>query len=118
MPAENSIAAVIEKEFACQRCNECCRQAGYVYVSEEECSKAAALLSLEIHAFMDSYCEILDRRRIVLKKLPDETCVFLKNGGCEIHAAKPLQCSAFPYQWRTERSFQYCQGLKKLFPQS
>ena len=108
----------IVEEFVCQRCNECCRQPGYVYMSEEECADAAKFLNKSIYDFMDECCDVVDKRRIVLKKLSDETCIFLKDGGCMIHEAKPSQCKAFPYIWRTERSFQYCEGLKKIFPQT
>lgn len=85
-------------------------------MTEEECSASAELLGISIYEFMDKHCDIVDRRRIVLKKLPDETCVFLKDNGCEIHNAKPGQCRDFPLKWRTPRSFEYCQGLKALFP--
>lgn len=113
-------SAEIEKKierFECQRCNECCRQPGYVYLAGGEAETIAAFLGMDLYDFTDRYCEIVDRRRLVLKKHADESCVFLNASGCSIHAAKPVQCKDFPFRWRTERSFQYCQGLKKLFPE-
>lgn len=115
MDRDEQIARKIEEEFGCRRCTECCRQPGYVYMTEAECAEAAALLGCSIYDFMDRYCDLVDRRRIVLKKLPDETCIFLKSNACEIHSAKPGQCRDFPLRWRTPRSFEYCQGLKALF---
>jgi len=106
------------RSFECQRCNECCRQPGYVYLAEGETESMAAFMGLELYDFTDRYCEVVGRRRLVLKKQADESCVFLNESGCSIHAAKPGQCKDFPFRWRTERSFQYCQGLKKLFATS
>ncbi len=112
---EKDIQEKIEKDFSCRRCGECCRKPGFVYLSEREAEEAAAFLDLEIREFMDRYCDLLDRRQIVLKKLPDEACIFLKGQECVIHPAKPGQCRDFPRKWRTPASFEYCQGLKVIF---
>lgn len=108
----------INQSFACQRCTECCRQPGFVYMTEGECEDAARYLKLSIYDFMDKYCDLIERRKIVLKKVQGEVCIFLEDDGCVIHQAKPSQCRGFPFKWRTPRSFDYCQGLKKLFNES
>ncbi|MBI4549689.1 MAG: YkgJ family cysteine cluster protein [Candidatus Omnitrophica bacterium] len=100
--------------FVCRRCNLCCRQPGYVYLSSAEAGAAAACLGLDPYEFTEKYCEVMDRQRLVLKKLPDESCVFLTAEGCAIHPAKPGQCRDFPVKWRTPRSLDYCEGLKQL----
>lgn len=102
-------------EFECQRCNECCRQPGYVYLAGNEADKIAEHLRLSAFDFINQYCDLVDRRRIVLKKASDEACVFLNQDGCAIHEVKPAQCREFPFKWRTERSFDYCRGLKKIY---
>jgi Fe-S-cluster containining protein len=104
---------VLER-FACRRCNLCCRQPGYVYLSPAEAGAAAAYLGLDPYDFTERFCEIQDRNRLILKKLPDESCVFLTDSGCSIHPAKPGQCRDFPVKWRTLRSLEYCEGLKRL----
>jgi len=104
----------IEKEFSCQRCNECCRKPGYVYLKDGEAQRIATYLEMPLYDFTDQHCEVIDRRRLVLKKLPNEVCIFLENNGCHIHAVKPEQCIAFPYRWHTPASFDYCAGLRKL----
>ncbi len=118
----------IESEFSCQRCNACCRQPGFVYLKEGEAERIAAYLKMTLYDFTDQYCEVIDRRRLVLKKLPDEICVFLapfqssnddkpfEEGGCRIHAVKPEQCRDFPYRWHTSESFEYCMGLRTITP--
>lgn len=103
------------KEFECQRCNECCRQPGYVYLAEDEAEKIAEFLKLSAFDFTNQYCELVDRRRLVLKKQTDEACVFLSGEGCSVHEVKPAQCREFPFKWRTERSFDYCEGLKRIY---
>ena len=100
--------------FECRRCNECCRQPGFVYLSEAEAEEAAAHLGIDPFDFVNQFCELQDRRRLVLKKQPDEACVFLSAAGCSIHPAKPAQCRDFPTRWRTPQSFSYCAGLKEL----
>lgn len=102
------------ESFKCQRCNECCRQPGFVYLRKDEDLKIANYLNLGDREFVDRYCELLDRRKLVLKKELDESCVFLGSDGCRIHEVKPAQCREFPFMWRTPRSFQYCEGLKKI----
>lgn len=105
----------IEEQFGCRRCNECCRQPGFVYLAAGEAEAIASFLKTDLYDFTDRCCEVVDRRRLVLKKHADETCIFLEAGGCSIHPAKPVQCREFPFRWRTERSFEYCEGLKRLF---
>ncbi len=75
----------------------------------------ARFLGKDIRDFMEEFCEVIERRQIVLKKLPDEACIFLKDNSCEVNPAKPRQCREFPFKWRTPASFGYCTGLKTLF---
>ena len=109
-----NLEAKIEKDFSCQRCNECCRRPGFVYLKDGEAERMARHLTMPLYDFTDQYCDVIDRRRLVLKKLTDETCVMLENNGCKVHPAKPEQCREFPYRWHTPASWEYCEGLKAL----
>lgn len=100
--------------FECQRCNACCKQPGFVYLDENDTLRASSYLNLHSYDFTDKYCDLEDRRHLVLKKNPDESCVFLSEKGCQIHEAKPEQCRSFPFKWRTPASWDYCEGLRKL----
>lgn len=102
------------ERFECQRCNECCKKPGFVYLKEGEEESIARFLGLEVFDFVNRFCELEDRRKLVLKKNPDESCTFLSESGCSIHSAKPQQCLDFPVKWRTPASLDYCEGLKKL----
>ena len=100
--------------FKCLRCNECCRQPGFVYLRHDDADRIAGFLKMEARDFIDQFCDLEERRYLVLKKYPDEACIFLDENGCKIHPVKPGQCKDFPRKWRTRRSFDYCQGLKAL----
>jgi Fe-S-cluster containining protein len=101
-------------KFICQRCNECCKKPGFVYLKEGEAEAIAGHLGMGDFDFVNQYCELLDRQKLVLKKHPDESCIFLTPTGCAVHAVKPLQCRDFPMKWRTPASLEYCAGLKKV----
>ena len=103
------------QSFVCQRCNECCKKPGFVYLQDGEPERMAQHFGISEFNFINQYCELQDRRKLVLKKLPNEHCVFLNDSGCSIHSVKPQQCRDFPVKWRTPASFDYCEGLRKIF---
>ena len=111
----DSLDEKLEK-FECLRCNECCRQPGFVYLRPGEPEAMAAFLKMDERQFLDEFCELQDRRQLVLKKNPDESCVFLNDSGCRVHPVKPGQCLDFPRKWRTPKSLEYCQGIRKILP--
>jgi Fe-S-cluster containining protein len=86
----------------------------YVYLAPGEERALADFLGMQVFDFVNAYCELADRRRLVLKKHADESCIFLEPAGCAVHPAKPAQCRDFPVRWRTPRSFEYCEGMKAL----
>ena len=100
--------------FQCQRCSACCRQPGFVYLKKGDVERLAACLEMDIYPFTETYCLLMDRQHLVLKKNPDETCLFLGPTGCTVYAARPTQCRDFPLNWKTERSQHYCEGMKKV----
>ncbi|OGW81480.1 MAG: hypothetical protein A3G33_07875 [Omnitrophica bacterium RIFCSPLOWO2_12_FULL_44_17] len=100
-------------DFSCAQCGTCCRQSGFVYLTAGEAATIAGALIEDIYEFNRKYCDLLDRQKLVLKKHPDETCVFLKETKCEIYSVRPQQCRDFPIKWKTERSAEYCAGPKK-----
>jgi len=105
--------------FACQPgCTACCRQKGFVYLTEADIARAAAFLDLEPEEFERRYV-FRTRNRTRLRVPPNSTCYFLNEGGCSIHPAKPTQCGIFPFwpelvesrrEWlKVARS--YCPGI-------
>jgi len=107
--------------FECQPgCTECCRQKGFVYLTEADIARAAAFLNLEAAEFERRYV-FRTRNRTRLRVPRDATCSFLHEGGCSIHPAKPTQCGIFPFwpelvesrrEWlKVARA--YCPGIGK-----
>lgn len=101
-------------KFQCLRCHECCKKPGYVYLNQQEAEACAVFLGLNPFEFINRFCDLQDRRRLVLKRREDESCIFLSDNGCAVHDVKPKQCRDFPVKWRTEQSFEYCEGMKRV----
>ena len=106
--------------FTCQKgCTNCCDQTGFVYLSEEDVTRAAKFVGLSQSVFEAKYI-YRTRHQRRFRKPPDKQCPFLKGGGCSIHPAKPTQCSTFPFwpelverksAW--QRTARYCPGIGK-----
>ncbi|HLH40218.1 MAG TPA: YkgJ family cysteine cluster protein [Bryobacteraceae bacterium] len=83
--------------FSCQRgCINCCDQAGYVYLTEDDVKRAAQFTGMEAAAFEKKYI-YRTRHQRRFRKPRAKQCPFLEAGGCSIHPAKPTQCRTFPF---------------------
>lgn len=83
--------------FAClPGCTSCCRQQGFVYLTENDLRRAARFLRTTAAAFEKKYV-YRTRHLLRLRKPRRRQCPFLVEAGCGIHAAKPTQCRAFPF---------------------
>ncbi|MCC6858843.1 MAG: YkgJ family cysteine cluster protein [Bryobacterales bacterium] len=109
--------------FQCQSgCTACCRQRGFVYLTEEDIPRIAGFLGMTPAAFEGRY--VYRTRHLRRLRIPrNSTCHFLKEGGCAIHPAKPVQCRIFPFwpelvedrrEWRT--TAEWCPGIGKGGP--
>jgi Fe-S-cluster containining protein len=106
--------------FECQPgCTECCRQRGFVYLSDADILRAAAYLRMTAEAFERTYV-YRTARRARFRVPAASTCWFLHDGGCSIHEAKPTQCRIFPFwpemvesrrEWA--KTARYCPGMGK-----
>ncbi|HNX68736.1 MAG TPA: YkgJ family cysteine cluster protein [Candidatus Omnitrophota bacterium] len=99
--------------FRCKRCGACCKQPGFVYLTQADVDRLASFFRIDPYQFTEQSCVLLDRKHLAMKKHPDETCLFLRPDGCSVYAARPAQCREFPLSWKTERTLQYCEGMKK-----
>ncbi len=106
--------------FECQSgCTNCCEQQGFVYLTEEDIPRLALYLGMKTPAFEERYVYRTKKQRRL--RVPRHAqCEFLLDGGCSVHAAKPLQCRAFPYwpelvgkkrEW--EKAGTWCPGIGK-----
>ena len=106
--------------FECQAgCTECCRQRGFVYLTEVDLARAAEFLGMTASVFERQYV-YRTRSRMRLRVPARTRCHFLTDGGCSIHPAKPTQCRIFPFwpelvesrrEWR--KTARYCPGMGK-----
>ena len=106
--------------FECQPgCTACCRQRGFVYLTEQDLERAAAFVGLSPGEFERRYV-YRTRRRLRLRTPRDSRCHFLQDDGCSIHPAKPTQCRIFPFwpelvesrrEW--QKTAHYCPGMGK-----
>jgi Fe-S-cluster containining protein len=106
--------------FECQPgCTECCRQEGFVYLTEADLLRAAQFLGMTAKAFERRYVyRTSNKLRLLVPR--DSPCHFLLDGGCSIHPAKPVQCGVFPYwpalvdskrEWK--KAARFCPGIGK-----
>ncbi len=83
--------------FECQPgCTKCCEVRGFVYLTEEDLSRAASYLKMSPEAFEAKYV-IRYPTLLRLRKPLDAQCHFLTGTGCSIHPAKPTQCRLYPF---------------------
>lgn len=103
------------ENFECQRCGNCCRECGYVHLSEKEIDACAAFLDLAINDFTDKYTRLTKHRSgLSLTEQNNGACIFLsQDGQCLIEPVKPLQCRQFPFAWKYKDVEKICKGWGK-----
>ncbi|MBT3191823.1 MAG: YkgJ family cysteine cluster protein [Verrucomicrobia bacterium] len=101
-----------ETNFACQRCGACCRESGYVYLTEADVDAISAYLKIGVINFTDRYARLTQHRHgLSLIEQDNGACIFLSEGGdCLIESVKPLQCRQFPFVWRYQDTQLTCKG--------
>lgn len=104
------------RRFRCQACGNCCRGEGYVYLDDADIRRMAAYLDLSMLEFLQQYARITDDDDVVLQEQGDtvKSCIFLVDGRCRVHEAKPRQCRDFPRRWRTPDIADYCEGWRNV----
>jgi len=83
--------------FECQRCGQCCRGRGGIYLSAEEAAAAAEFLGVSGGEFHRRYLEPRGRGWEVLSSAgPEGACALFGPQGCLIHPVKPRVCRRWP----------------------
>ena len=106
--------------FECQPgCTNCCRQKGFVYLTETDLTRIAKFLGMPAAEFERRH--VYRTRRQLRFRVPRQVqCHFLVDGGCSIHSVKPTQCRIFPFwpelvddkrEWR--KTAAWCPGIGK-----
>ena len=106
--------------FECQPgCTNCCRQKGFVYLTEADLTRIAKFLGMPAAEFERRY--VYRTKRQLRLRVPHQVqCHFLMDGGCSIHSVKPVQCRIFPFwpelvddkrEWH--KTAAWCPGIGK-----
>jgi Fe-S-cluster containining protein len=121
-------------KFKCTTCGACCTWEGDVWVTEDEMTRIANYLKMDINEFAQKYVKFdsfkgkfkLKHKRDFPEGKNTETlkrefhhCVFLQeNRKCAIYPARPIQCSTYPFwseKLRNERVWNNekwsCEGI-------
>jgi Fe-S-cluster containining protein len=104
--------------FECQPgCTNCCRQKGFVYLTEADLVRIARFIGMRPVDFERRY--VYRTKRLMRLRMPRHSqCHFLEENGCSIHPAKPTQCRIFPFwpelvddkrEWR--KTAAWCPGI-------
>ena len=99
--------------YECIRCGNCCRWAGWVYLTDAECDAIAAFMGMPPRDFTAKYTRLApDRQRLGLVEKKDDACIFLSGQNhCQINAVKPRQCREFPNGWSFPGFERSCRAL-------
>ncbi len=106
--------------FECQPgCTSCCREQGFIYLTEDDVDRAARFLGMAASDFEERYV-YRTRHLRRLRSLRVARCPFLRDFGCAINDAKPTQCRLYPF-WpelvdrpaNLHRALAHCPGLGK-----
>lgn len=101
--------------FQCHRCGNCCRGDGYVVMTPDDVTRAAAHLGRSEAEFLAEFCRTQPDGSVHLLDRSDalRSCVFLTDDNlCRVHAAKPTQCEGFPMKWRPSNVLEICAGMR------
>jgi Fe-S-cluster containining protein len=106
--------------FQCQPgCTNCCEQQGFVYLTEADLARIAGYVGMTARDFERRY--VYRTKHLLRLRVPRHSqCHFLREGGCSIHAVKPVQCRIFPFwpelvdskrEWK--KTARWCPGIGK-----
>jgi Fe-S-cluster containining protein len=96
-PPEPPWYAATGLRFRCTACGKCCTGApGFVWVRTDDVERMAAARGMGVEAFTRLYVRRVGER-LSLKERRNGDCVMLEDGRCTVYAAKPTQCSTFPF---------------------
>jgi hypothetical protein len=81
--------------FQCQKCGECCKGYGGVFVNEQEIKHISRYLDIDSVSFLRDYCQWSGGRPLI-RTSESGYCVFWDKV-CTIHPVKPRMCKIWPF---------------------
>ncbi len=100
----------IPARFRCRQCGACCRQVGYVHLTDDDIDQLARHLGIEVEEFTTRYTRLSKNRAgLALNEERDHACIFLSSDNqCMMQAVKPRQCREFPQGWTFKGFHEEC----------
>ncbi len=84
--------------FECQRCGDCCRIHGVVWIKPDEAAKIAYYLGMGYAEFRYRYLQEVEGRLTVGEMENGECLLFdAKTNSCSVYPVRPDQCSSDPF---------------------
>jgi Fe-S-cluster containining protein len=117
---QNMATAKTSPVFVCQRCGQCCRGRGGIWLHPKRLQALATYLGLDLNTLIATYLEPdgslegihqnllngvaareTDWPLIQVGLAPEGYCAFFDQTrqACVIHPLKPLACRAWPFYW-------------------
>ena len=111
-------------QFECTQCGDCCKDEGYVLITEAERDRMAENLGMSVEEFSNQFVrELVGDNGLKYLGLTEHEehrgCVFFDDDrGCTIYEARPEQCKTFPF-WKEylstpsawEEASRRCEGV-------
>lgn len=103
--------------FACTRCGDCCAGTpGYVWVDDDEITRLADHLGLDLPTFGRTYLRLVQGRLSLVEK-SGHACVFWEAGeGCTVYQARPDQCQTWPFWEQNLRTPESWKETQRVCP--
>lgn len=89
-------------EFTCKACGKCCRQRQDILLTPYDMFSIAKYLGRTPDEIFIRYCEVYKGSNShfpvvrVVPTPPNNTCPFLRDRRCSVHAKKPVVCRVYP----------------------
>ena len=89
-------------EFRCKACGKCCKHREDILLTPYDLFRIASYLGRTPQEIVERYCEVYEGGQShfpvvrVLPVYPDNSCPFLRNRKCSVHAQKPVVCRVYP----------------------
>ena len=93
LPAQHIAARAELFGFQCAACSRCCHHK-VIQTNPFEIAQLAAFKGVTADAFRRRWTE--DGAGTALARTEADVCVFLGDGGCTVHPARPLVCRLYP----------------------
>jgi len=114
MPTE----APTDPYYQCQRCGNCCRWPGDIWVTEEDITAIARFIGREETDLVENFTRLTaNRQGLSLVDKPNGECVFLDGNECTIQPVKPKQCGGFPNDWKFPGWRDLCEAIEVPRPE-